>query len=149
MAATITVFPRAQTELLDGTLDLDNADVYKVLLLTNAYTYDASDRYVSDLTLASNEHDGTYTRQVLGTRSVSYVANTGAKFDAADTTFSSVGAGTKGDLRYAVVYRQIGGDDTTPANDELICIVNFGVDVTPSGNDVIITWNASGIFGTA
>jgi hypothetical protein len=45
--------------------------------------------------------------------------------------------------RYAVVA------DTTPgtaATNPLICYVDFGADVTSSGGNFTITWDADGIF---
>lgn len=148
MAATITIFPKAHKKFFDGTLDMDaSATVVKCMILENTYTYDNTDEFVSDL--SAHETDASvYSRQTLANKSVAAVGTTGCKFDADDVVFSALNAGSQ-NIRYAVLYNQTGGDDTTPTNDGLILIVNFGTDITPNGNDFTIQWNSSGIFTTA
>ncbi len=76
------------------------------------------------------------TAQTLGSTTV-----LNGTFDAADSTFTSV---TGDSVEELLIYEHTG----TPANDVLL--VSFdtatGLPVTPNGGDIVIQWNASGIF---
>ncbi len=145
MASSTTIYPHAQVSLINGTIDLDT-DTIKAILLNKNYTYSTSHQYVSDV--IAYEHDGSgYTRQTVSGKAVSFLV-TGAKFDASDATFSSLAAGSV-DVRYVVLYKQTGGNDSSPEDDHLICLGNLGADVTPSGQDLVIQWDGTnGIFAT-
>ena len=139
MAVTAKWFGKAFLSLLNKEADL-NSDVIKVMLCTSSYTPDQDTHdYKDDVT---NEVSGAgYTEggATLGSVTVTYTAGTNViMFDAADTTWSSATI----TARYAVVY------DSTPATDgtrPLLLYVDFGEDVTSTGGNFTITWNAAGI----
>jgi hypothetical protein len=64
-------------------------------------------------------------------------------FDAADVTFSTVSGATAEEL---VLFKWSGADATSI----LICQWDSGdvtgLPVTPNGGDIVVAWNASGIF---
>lgn len=144
MPASITVWPYGQLELNGDLVDWVN-DTIKVLLLQNTYTYDATDRYVADLTPATHEHDGGgYARVTVGSASLALRADgVGVKFDSDDVVFSSLAAGTA-DIRYAAFYRHVGGD----ADSKLLFIVDFGSDQTPNGSDFQVIAPSNGWLET-
>ena len=139
MAVTAKWFGKAFLSLLNKEADL-NSDTLKVMLCTSSYTPDQDTHdYKDDVT---NEVTGAgYTAggATLGSVQVTYTAGTNViMFDAADTTWAAATI----TARYAVVY------DSTPATDgtrPLLLYVDFGEDVTSTGGNFTITWNAAGI----
>lgn len=138
MAVTAKVYNLAITALANKEIDW-GSDTIKVSLHTSSYTPSQTTHdYQSDLT---NEVTGTgYTAggATLGSKTEAFASQV-KKFDAADVTW----AASTITARYAVVY------DATPgsaATNPLICYVDFGADVSSSGGDFTITWDANGIF---
>lgn len=117
-----------------GTLiDLDGDTISVILVDTGTYDPDvAADEDYADL--SPDPVVGAF--QDLGT-----ITLTNGTFDAADTTFTSV---TGNSVEELCIYKRTG----TPANDVLL--VSFdtatGLPVTPNSGDIVIQWNASGIF---
>lgn len=115
-------------------------DTLKVTLHTSAYTVDQDNHdYQNDLT---NEVSGTgYTAggATLTTVSFTYTAGTNVwKLDADDVQWASSSI----TARYAVVA------DTTPgtsATNPLLVYVDFGTDVTSSGGNFDLAWDAAGV----
>lgn len=142
------VYNIAKRQLLDAQLDLD-ADVLRIMLVDNTYTANADHDFVSQTGLEAAELSGTgYARQTLGTIGVSEDdANDRGEFTAANVTWSGINAGT---AEAAIIYKQVGGDDSTPANDVLIAYIDTGgFPVTTNGGDLTIQWNAEGILQLA
>ena len=136
MAVTAKWYGKAFLSILNKEIDL-GSDTIKVMLCTSSYTPDQDTHdYKDDVT---NEVSGAgYTAggATLGSVTVTYTAGSNTiTFDAADTTWSSATI----TARYAVVY------DDTATNDPLLLYVDFGADVTSTGGNFTITWNASGI----
>lgn len=117
-----------------GTLiDLDNDTINVILVDTGTYNPNpTTDEDYADL----SPDPIVDAAETLGT-----ITLTDGTFDAADTTFASV---TGSSVEELVIYKNTG----TPANDVLL--VSFdtatGLPVTPNGGDIVIQWNASGIF---
>lgn len=132
--------------LADGTIDIDdtNADVFKVILVSNSYTPDSNNHSVlADIT---GEISGTggYTRQSL--TGVAWVrSGATVTWNANDTVWSA--SGTDFDpARYWVLY-----DDTTTS--PLRALIAYGLlndtpaDVTTTdGTDLTLQWDALGLF---
>jgi hypothetical protein len=125
--------------LCNKEIDLDT-DTIKLLLASSSYTPNQdTHQYKSDV---SNEITGTgYTAggATVGSVTVSY--NTGTNvlsFDANDVTWTAASI----TARYAVLYDASPGSDATRP---LIGWIDFGGDVTSTGADFTIAWNASGI----
>ena len=125
----------------DGNTKIDlstGGDTIKVALVTSSYTpNEATHDFFDDVT---NEVTGTgYTAGGATLASQDWtVASNVAKFDAADTTWttSSITA------RAAVIYKSTGVDSTSP----LIAYIDFAADKVSDGGTFQITWHSSGII---
>lgn len=137
MAVTAKLYASFQSTLANKEVDLDS-DTLKVMLTTSAYTPNqGTHKYKSSVTNEVTGTGYTATGATLASVTVNLATNT-LTFDAADVTWptSTITA------RYAVIY------DSTPASDAtrpLIAYVDFGADVSSTGADFTIQWNASGI----
>jgi hypothetical protein len=119
-------------EFLDGDIDLATDTIKAALIDTGTYTVDlANHDFYDDLSGVVG------TDATLGTKTTA----AGGVFDAADTTFSSVSGNT---VEAIVIYKDTGVAGTSA----LICYIDTGTGFpfTPNGSDVIVQWNASGIF---
>lgn len=106
------------------------AGTIRAMLVTASYTPNKDHDFVDDVN-ANEVSDASYARQTLGTKTVTVVdASDRYEFRSATIDF---GALTNVTFRYMVLYRQIGGDDTTPANDNLIAVLDFGSNQTANG----------------
>lgn len=136
MAVAAKVYAKAQKALANKEIDFDT-DTVKVMLCTSSYTPNQGTHdYKDDVT---NEVSGTgYTSG--GATLASKTANVSGNvltLDAADVTWST----STITARYAVVYIDTGSASTSP----LLAYVDFGSDVTSSGGNFTITWDATGI----
>ena len=127
------LYPKWKQALLEFTAnnDLDGQTV-KVALVTAGYTYTSTDQYYSSVSASV-----VGTPQTIGSKTF-----TDGVFDGADVTFTSV---TGSQVVSLVIYIDTGNAATSP----LVAFIDTGVTnlpVTPNGGDILITWNASGIF---
>ena len=132
------IYPLYKQALLQGSTNttLNAAEgstgVYAELVDTGVYTYNAAHQFYDDLSgIIGSAQEITTKTQTNGT------------FDGNDITFSSVSGNTAEAL---VIYRQNAGANSTW---RLVAYLDTGVGglpVTPNGTDIIVTWNASGIF---
>lgn len=109
-----------------GNIDLLN-DVIRCLLIrdTSTYTFDKDHQYVSDFTSNGGVEISvaSYARQTLGTKSVNQNdTNDRGEFTSAAIDFGTLESGQT--VEGYIFYKQVGGDDATPANDPLICFVD-------------------------
>jgi len=126
------LYPKAKEAFLSGDIDLVN-DTIKVIALDGAdYTYSSAHDFYDDA--ASAARVGTAT--ALASKTV-----TNGVFDAADVTLSSV---TGDEFEFILIFQDTGTESTS----HLIALFDTatGLAFTPSGGDITITWNASGIF---
>lgn len=134
-----------------------SGETIKVGLLdtTANYTVDPdNDAFVADLPTGSEPTDASYGRQTLSGVSITQDnTNDRAQFDANDAVFSSLS--TSNDIEAAFVYRQVGGDDTSPGDDELIAVFDDdsgdsgGISDLPkatNGSDFEIQFGSDGIL---
>lgn len=128
-------------KLLDGTLNLDGSADVRCLLLKSGYTFDADHDVVNDLTPGSNEISVSgYARQALTGEVITRVdASDRVMFDADDVTFAALAAGQT--VIAAVLYIHTGSDATA----QLLAYIDIA-DTATNGGDIVIQWNASGIF---
>jgi hypothetical protein len=150
-AGTPQIFNTFKEKMADGTLDMDTAtaDYWKCALLTSAYTYDATDSVWSDL--SANEVSTTNTGYSAGGISLT-VGDSGWSRSGGTVTFDSSTnpqwtAGSAGlTAKWAIIY---GNNASTK---DLVCAVDLNTDSgsatvsATTGNNLTITWNASGIF---
>lgn len=123
-------------DVMDGAVDLIN-DTLNVALVTSSYTFNDEHDVIGDIT---NElSGGNYARVALTSNGVTLDdTNNGAYFDAADTTFPSLGAAA-GTPAAAIIYSD------THASDRLLFYVELTTPDTPDGNNYVINWAAGGI----
>lgn len=138
-----------KVDIIDGTIDLDG-DVLRVLLhKTSGLTLDIdNDHFLSDVAFTELA-DASYARQtVSGVAASVDDTDDEAVLDGTDVTFSSLAGGES--IEGAILYRQVGGDDTTPGNDEVIGhIITSEMPLTTNGSDVVLQWNSEGILNLA
>jgi len=140
-------------KLLNGSIDL-SADTVRVALYDNstAFSFDPDvHEYVSDILdggTTAQEMSGTgYERKTLANQNTSQDdTNDQAVFDGDDITWSGLDAGT---IQGVIIYRQTGGDDTTPGDDDVIEVIDdgdlSGLPLDTNGSDVVIAWDDVGI----
>jgi hypothetical protein len=150
---------RTLAEIFRGSIDLAN-DTLKAALFNDdtAFTFDpTSHEFVADVldggTTAQEFGNGAgtgYSRQSVANPTVTEDnASTEADFDADDITFSSIDNNT---VQGAIIYKQVGGDDSTPADDPIIQVYdNDQADVsdfpiTANGSDIKIEFDAAGVL---
>jgi hypothetical protein len=117
--------------------DLEGGD-QRVILIDTA---DDDPAVNTDQDLADIAGAARVATAALAGEAVTTASNT-ATYDADDTTFPTVSGDQSEEL---VIYEHTGTEGTS------LLIVSFdtfasGMPVTPNGGDIIIQWNASGIF---
>jgi len=125
----------------DGGIAWASADV-RVLLVTSAYTFDETHDFVSDLS-GELTNTGYGRKNVAGRSSILDDANHRTKFDAGDTLFASLGAGST--PSFAIVYLYNASDSAA----QLIACCELTAPPAPNGGDYTIQWGADGVFVAA
>ena len=91
-----------------------------------------------------DEMDGAnYAVKTLG--SLTHALDTGNnrfELDAADVTYTALGAGTR-NVQGVLLYKHVDGTD---ANDQPIAFIEFGSSLSADGSDVTISWDAEGLL---
>jgi len=98
----------------------------------------ATDNFIDDIASAARV-PAIASCPTLGTKTAGVVA--AGVFDAADTTFTAL----TGDASESLILFEDSGSEAT---SDLIAFWDTatGLPLTPNGGDVVVTWNASGIF---
>lgn len=104
------------------------------LVDTGTYTYNAAHDFFNDISGVV----GTDQRIVTPT-----VAAATGLFDGDNLTYTAV---TGNSIEALVIYRKNSGANTTWKLVAFFDTSVTGLPVTPNGGDIIVTWNASGIF---
>ena len=109
-----------------------NAPYAALITTSSGYTYSASHQYYSSLS------------NIVGTpQPITTPTVTNGTFDGDDVTFTAVSGTVVGAM---VIYRQNAGANTTWRLVLFEDTSVTGLPVTPNGGNIVITWNASGIF---
>jgi endosialidase-like protein len=109
-----------------------NAPYASLVTISSGYVYSASHQFYSSLTnIVGTPQPITTPTVVNGT------------FDGDDVTFTAVSGTVVGAI---VIYRQNAGANTTWRLVLYEDTSVTGLPVTPNGGNIVITWNASGIF---
>jgi len=131
------IYPKYKEALLNNSADSaltgsGTTGLYAALV-TSAYTYSAAHQFYSSLSgLVGTDQECTTPTLTSGT------------VDANDVTYTAVAGGST--AAAIVLYRKNTGANTTW---RLVAYLDTGVTglpVTTNGGNVVITWNASGIF---
>jgi hypothetical protein len=124
---------------LDGSIDWDTGVIVAYLIDAADYTFSAAHQFLSSVPGAA---------RVAGPVTLASKTTTSGVADAADITFPTV----TGDQSEAVILVQqsapAGGSALAESAQRLIAYIDTatGLPVTPSGSNIVVTWNASGIF---
>lgn len=137
-----TLFQSAKLRLMNGGIDLDTDPLY--IMLVNGYSPVANTHtFRSDVT---NEcpASGNYTTGGIALAGSTVSAAAGVStFDATtDPSWASATISATG----AVIYKRVGADLTTPADDPIICFLDFGGTKTSTAGTFTVQFNASGIL---
>ena len=121
-------------------VDFDT-DAIKVMLCTSSYTPSVTAHAVK--ASITNEVTGTnYAAGGTALSSITLIDTAGTiKFSAANVIWSQSNTGFA-NARYAVIYKDTG----TPGTSTLIGYIDFTADRANTNGDIVLQWNASGIF---
>lgn len=133
------VYPKFKESLLteahtNKSLDQDDTTngPFVALVDTGTYTYSSSHQFYSSLS------------GIVGTdQRIDDPTVTNGTFDGGDVTFTSVSGAT---VEALVIYRKNSGANTTWRLVVYEDTSVTGLPVTPNGGNIVVTWNASGIF---
>jgi hypothetical protein len=134
------VYPIWKSAILQASTNsaLTSTNVRTAFIDTGTYTYNAAHDFYNDLTGVFPNTRATGV--ALGSKTY-----TNGTFDAADATFTAFSNGSVS-LEAITIYID---DGTADASSRLVLFLDTsitGMPFTPSGSDVTIAWNASGIF---
>lgn len=125
-------YPEGIEAVMDGTVDLDAADI-RAMLVDSGYTFNVAHDFLDDVGAPTR----VGTAQALASKAIITNGNNRA-LDAADTTW----AGLTGDPVVAVIIYVHNASD---AAARLLGYID-GIAITPDGSDVTLRWNAAGIL---
>lgn len=132
------LYPKFKQALLGAGVNLVTGTIKAQLIDSSAYAYADAHQFLSSVPVGARY--GTPATLVNKT-----VVN--GVFDADDALFTSVPAGATGttDKEEAIVLFRDTGDPTT---SELILFIDTatGLPVTPNGGNIVVAWDAAGIF---
>lgn len=147
-----TTYNIAHRNAYGGNLTWGN-DTIRCALIDDSTTYTPSpesENHVDDVldggTTATEFSDSSYSRQTLTISLAGDVTNNQSaqdiEFSADDAVFSNLTGGT---VQGALIYKQVGGDDTTPGDDPLVAYVD-GADYPAStnGEDFVVDFGDDG-----
>lgn len=124
------LYPSFKQLLLGGDIDLATDDIRASIVDTADYTYSAAHDFLDDVPAGAR----VAVSSALASKTI-----TSGVFDAADVTFSAV---TGDSVEAIVLYKHTGVDATS----SLIAYIDGVTAVTPSGGDVTVSWQVSGIL---
>lgn len=123
------LYPLGKKALLDGDIDLLSDNIKLLLIDTADETYNAADQFHSNVTGAGI---------VATSGNLAGKTTTAGTFDANDITITAVSGDT---VEAVILYKDTGVSGTSPL------IAWFDVATfTPTGADVLVSFNASGLF---
>ncbi len=146
--ATITVYGTAKHNYLKGDLALDDGTVGVLLTTTRNGINHAHDTVTNVLATETELVDASYSRQTQTLTGSNLTRTTSTiNFDLSDVVFSSLSGG---DISLAILYKATGtGGGADDSSRKVIAYIDFVSDITLTGNDISIQWNASGLFDLA
>ena len=123
---------------------LASANIRVALVDTGTYTYSAAHQFYSSLTGVATVNGAATTASTSQPALAGKSVSAAGVFDANNLTFTAV---TNGSVTCEAIVIYI--DSGVAATSPLLAYMDTGITnmpVTPNGGDVVITWNASGIF---
>lgn len=131
------IYPKYKEALLNNSADSaltgsGATGLFVALIDTGTYTFSSAHQFFSSLSgIVGTDQEITAVTLVNGT------------VDGNDVTYTAVSGAS---VEALVLYRKNAGANTTWRLVAYIDTSVTGLPVTPNGGDIIITWNASGIF---
>lgn len=136
------VYANAKYLIALGQFGWTTGSTFRALLVGASYVFNHAHTTVADI-VAFEVAGGTYARQPVEGRAVYLdLAGNRARIDASDVLFPLLGGVTPSGL---IIYKQVGGDDSTPGNDPLICFVDTPT-VPATGLNYMVEFDPSGVF---
>jgi hypothetical protein len=126
------IYPKYKEALLSGSSNTGLNGTVNCTLVTGDYTYSATDEFITAI-------DAGYRIDTVALDNKTFTNGT---FDADDVQYTSV---TGSEVTAIVIWIDTGVEATS----RLVAYIDTDVTnlpVTPNGGDILITWNASGIF---
>lgn len=143
----VVKYNRAKRDILNGDIDFNLPDDFRVLLLELATDIDPDDADVATVLARAGTTEATHTgyaRKNLANDTVTQDdANDRAEYDADNITFSTVANDGGGTLKGMLLYKFVTNDaGSTP----IFFSDTGGFPITPTGGDVTFAWDAEGIL---
>lgn len=142
-------YNKQKTELAKSNLNLHTGgDAFKVALVMTNTTADTEDDtdFMDQFTVLDENDDGAYARVTLANQVVNEdLPNNRAEWDADDSVFVTLGAGTRQN-QAAVILKFVTNDTDSPP---LLFIDTGGFPFDGTGANNTIQWNAEGIAQVA
>lgn len=121
------------------------SDVHRAMWMVSTHTPLKTHDFVSEV-VAGETANASLVRKTLASESLAIDdTNGGVKFDADNLSWTGVTADATETLGGLWIYKQVGGDDTTPGDDLLICFIDI-TDFQTTGADLNFVWSANGIM---
>ena len=149
MAVTTNIAAKLVKSQVDGSVVVDfDTDSFKCLLVRAGggipSTSKTGVQYVSDVTAANAEvSGGTYARQTLAAITLAFGAGDDVDWSFGNITFAQDAGAGPTDARYAVIYKDIGGADSTRP---VICIIDLNATVSLRTGDLVLSAPAGGLI---
>lgn len=137
------VYGIAKYRIGSGSMAWASGVVIRAMLLAPSYTFSAAHRYVADV-LAHEVSDASYSRQTLTGRATSFDIPLSRGLLSAESTRFAELAGVS--VSGAAIYECIGPTDATPADDPLICFLEFPSVFVADGTDLLVRYDPQGII---
>jgi len=145
---------RTKTELFRANVDYAN-DTVRLALLKESTEYSpdpSAHEFVNDVldggTTGAEFDDTNYGRKTLTTSVSEDNTDNEGVFDAPDVPFSSLGGSQT--IEAILIYKQVGGDDTTPGDDPILRILDDSEEadlpLATNGGDVAVSFDAEGVI---
>lgn len=139
------VYTEAKEQLLQGLLDFDAPNDFRILLLMSNTTADTEEdvSFVDEITTLDECDGANYARKSLASDAVSKdTTNNRGEYDAADISWTALGAGTRSNVAMQLIKHVTNDADSIPIG----YIDTGGFPFAGNGGDVSVTWNAEGIL---
>lgn len=143
---------RTRAQLAKGTYDLSSGgDTFKIALFKASTEYSPAPdthEFVDDVfdggTTGEEMDDTNYSRQSVSGQAISQNdTDDVAEWDIDDVEFAGLGGSQT--VEAVLIYRQIGGDDTTPGDDDIIRIIDdteaASLEIATDGNDLEVVFD--------
>ena len=149
MAVTTNIPAKLVKSQVDGSGVVDfDTDTFKCMLVRAGggipSTSKTGIQFVSDVTGTNAEvSGGTYARQTLGAITLAFGSGDDVDWSFGNVTFAQDAVSGPTDARYAVIYKDVGGADSTRP---VICVIDLNGTVSLRTGDLVLSAPAGGLI---